>query len=168
MFKSIVVLFVCTAVALSAENIDSDDKKHLPFDNYIVGGQQARPGQFPFLASIRRINNQHFCGAAILSNRWCLSAAHCFLDATREARSIHVWVGAHGRHDGIRHIVQRIANHPHFNRQFMMNDISVVQTSTLIQFVQGRVQPIRLPSADYTDAEQQRVWVAGWGLTGVR
>lgn len=43
----------------------------------VVGGSTASTGQFPYIASLRRSSNSHFCGAAIVSSLYLLSAAHC-------------------------------------------------------------------------------------------
>lgn len=49
-------------------------------DQYIVGGNEARPEQFPFLVSIRRTNDRvHICGGAIVNVRWILSVS-CGID----------------------------------------------------------------------------------------
>lgn len=43
----------------------------------------AREGQFPWLVSFQVLNNNvssHFCMGSFISDRWILSAAHCFAD----------------------------------------------------------------------------------------
>lgn len=44
----------------------------------IVGGSDAEPGQFPHIVSLRwAYLGSHFCGGAIVSSVYILSAAHC-------------------------------------------------------------------------------------------
>lgn len=45
----------------------------------IVGGFDALPAAFPWTAAIRiRHDHTHHCGASVLSNKFILTAAHCF------------------------------------------------------------------------------------------
>ena len=43
---------------------------------YIVGGQYATEGQFPYLVSFQS-QFQHFCGGAVIDENNVLTAAHC-------------------------------------------------------------------------------------------
>jgi secreted trypsin-like serine protease len=45
----------------------------------IIGGEEARAGQFPFAAAlyVRTADATTFCSGALISNLWILTAGHC-------------------------------------------------------------------------------------------
>lgn len=131
-------------------------------DSRIVGGQNAQPGQFPYLASLRRANGNHFCGSSIIRPSWVLSAAHCTEDFADDG--ITVVVGTHLLSaGGVRFQSSRIINHEEYNRARLTNDISVVQVAGTFTYT-DLVQPIGIGFGTIGEADAQ---VSGWGLLTV-
>ena len=62
----------------------------------IVGGVAADWGQLPFIAALEAPLGTQLCGAAIVSERWLVTAAHCI-----------------GRYEFVRYISQP-SSHLHF------------------------------------------------------
>ena len=105
-------------------------------------------------------SNSHFCGGSIINNRWALSAAHCTIG--RAGNAVRVVVGTNFLNSGgVAHQSTRIVNHPSYNSNTIANDVSVVQTATVIGF-NAAVQAIALGSAQ-TGAVA--AVVSGWGGT---
>ena len=52
--------------------VSSDKQPHAK----IVGGVDTRPGEFPWAAALEYLDSS-YCGAAIISDRIVLTAAHC-------------------------------------------------------------------------------------------
>lgn len=48
-------------------------------DILIVGGEQAEPGEFPYIVSLSQ-NDNHICGGSLLNENTVITAAHCCFD----------------------------------------------------------------------------------------
>lgn len=139
----------------------------------ILKGDKAQPNQFTYMVSLRQIKQMenghihydHFCGAALISESWVISAAHCFNKDYLNSTNIRIFVGVHHiTKDGIKYKVERIIKHENYNRKLKINDISLLQTTSSIWFNED-IQPIAI-SKNWIEFGQQGEF-AGFGLTGV-
>jgi trypsin len=159
MFKQLFVLVAL--VALASSNPLSEI--FLEREGRIVGGSNAPLGRFPYQVSLRTAANFHFCGGSIINNRWVLSAAHCTIGRAQNA--VRVVVGTVLLNSGgVTHVSSRIVNHPSYNSNTIANDVSVVQTATVIGF-NSNVAAIALGSTQIGGGVT--AIVTGWGGTAV-
>lgn len=129
----------------------------------IVGGKEAIDGQFPYQVSIRKwMSYQHYCGGAIVSSRFILTAAHCTRGQYTHPSSLYIVVGWTGQETkGDAYSLDAIIPHPAFDLSTFTNDIALLRTEREIEFT-SHVWPIGLPLKN--TASNAPVLVAGWGL----
>ncbi|KAH9409327.1 hypothetical protein TYRP_010330 [Tyrophagus putrescentiae] len=130
-------------------------------DEKIVGGTKAGEGAYPHQVSLRT-NGRHFCGGSVISAGWVLTAAHCTVG--QSPSRISVVVGTNRLNAGGQtYRVQRIINHPSYNRNNNQNDISLLQIAGSGIALSGRVRTIALASSPAAGGASATL--SGWGLT---
>lgn len=130
----------------------------------IIGGKDAKDGQFPYQVSLRTriIGNQHFCGASIISTRYLLTAAHCAEGITSKPFFVVAVIGSVNRNSGVTIKLNKITRHEKWNRNLLLNDIALIRTASEIIFSET-IQPIALPTKDLPDEGNTAVLLSGWG-----
>ncbi|XP_053742805.1 ovochymase-2 [Synchiropus splendidus] len=138
----------------------------------VVGGSEAVRGSHPWLVSLRN-RARHFCGGAIVSERWVLTAAHCFTSTLREfLDSVTVAAGEHDQRvlDEEEQIfnIKSVWVHERYRHSAPMSyDVALVELDGHVQFG-VLVRPICLPLPEERSAPGSGCIVAGWGRTRER
>ncbi|XP_077007972.1 serine protease 55 [Tamandua tetradactyla] len=130
----------------------------------IIGGIEAKVGEFPWQVSIQA-NNEHFCGGAILNNWWILTAAHCFVINKVLPTELIVVLGTNDLTSPSleMRMVTNMILHKDFDKNSMDNDIALLLVDTPIIFNDLKV-PICLPK-ESNHSTWHECWAAGWGWT---
>lgn len=136
--------------------------------NRIVGGQNAELGEWPWQVSLHFLTYGHVCGASILSERWLLSAAHCFVTSNPANHVPTNWQTYSGMQDQFKQndiqlrSLKRIISHPDYNQMTFDYDIALLELSDPLEFT-NTIQPICLPSSSHVFPAGMSCWVTGWG-----
>merc|ERR1712033_77627 len=134
---------------------------------YIVGGQDVKePGKWPWQVSLQMWNS-HICGAAIISDTWMVTAAHCVENPPSQ---LSVVLGMHDRTtmnmgQPIRYKIKKIIQHPSWgpNDNGFPNDIALIELKTTADLSGPFAKAVKLADngADFLDNEN--CWITGWG-----
>ncbi|XP_076042405.1 chymotrypsin BI-like [Oratosquilla oratoria] len=129
----------------------------------IVGGTEATPHSYPWQVALF-IDSGFFCGGALISDEWVLTAAHC----TDGGNSIQVVLGAHNvqtyESSQVTMTSYNFFEHQNWISYLLMNDIALIKLPKKVDF-NSYIQPVCLP----TRSEQgdlmvgKTVTASGWG-----
>lgn len=133
----------------------------------IFGGEKATPDQFPYLVSVRYMKNgkyEHHCGAAILSDRFVLTAAHCYKSKIK-FNKYRISVGAAHREDpGELFAIKRFVVHARYDAATKANDIAVIEMGSPL-VLGAKIKAIEINRNPIEGKEIATV--AGWGRSEV-
>ncbi|CAH1103275.1 unnamed protein product [Psylliodes chrysocephalus] len=131
----------------------------------VVGGGNAGLGAWPWQAALYK-EGEFQCGATLLSDRWLVSAGHCFYHAQDE-----YWIARLGAlrrgtslpspYEQLQPVVKIIV-HPGYVDSGFINDISLLKLKAPVIF-SDYVRPVCLPQPNQVPADGRLCTVIGWG-----
>ncbi|GAB6024709.1 Mannan-binding lectin serine protease 1 [Chamberlinius hualienensis] len=160
---------------LEPENDNTTDR------GKIVGGEEVAKGAHPWLALISGDIPKHgkrpskvFCGGALISNHWVVTAAHCLraIKSHQDASHLKIKLGKHDR--TVTDIYEKVSSiekykvHPHFDDSSFDNDIALIKLKDRVVY-SNYILPICLPKKGFMtkfykgQMNKAAGYVAGWG-----
>ncbi|KAM4601209.1 suppressor of tumorigenicity 14 protein [Polymixia lowei] len=136
--------------------------------NRIVGGENAELGEWPWQVSLHYLTSGHTCGASIISDRWLLSAAHCFKTTSPAYHVPSNWQTYSGMQDQYkqddvqRRSLKTIITHPEYSQMTYDYDVALLELSQPLEFT-STIHPICLPAPSHVFPAGMPCWVTGWG-----
>ncbi|MET7758303.1 serine protease [Streptomyces sp. NPDC005389] len=138
----------------------------------VVGGQEARPHQYPFMAGlVDVVERRVMCGGALIGGRYVLTAAHCLTGSYADPTRVGVLLGDHDlttAADSPHAVLMtpaRFVPHPDYDPGTQLNDIALVELAEPVALNRD-VRPVGLPSSSaHAGLDGTQVEVPGWGTT---
>ncbi|XP_044536744.1 transmembrane protease serine 11B-like [Gracilinanus agilis] len=133
-------------------------------NNRIMGGVPSKEGEWPWQASLKW-NGRHWCGASLISKRWLVSAAHCFIRFI----GIKNWTVTFGNtlnHPHMTRNIKEIILHKDYQSRLQYDDIALVQLTKEVTFTKN-VRTICLPDPTQNYTAGDRAIVTGWGKLSI-
>lgn len=126
----------------------------------VKGGSSAQEGEWPWQASLK-INGRHYCGASLISDRYLVTAAHCF-QKTLNPKNYTISFGTRVTPPYMQHYVQQITIHEDYIPGEHHDDVAVVLLTEKVLF-RNDVHRVCLPEATQVFPPGEGVVVTGWG-----
>lgn len=149
---------------------DKDATATSPARQHIIGGSDARDMAYPFMASVgeRTATFYPFCGAALISDRFVVTAAHCSTGAEPEDVSVMLATNDPSDGEGVRVDVRAIHVHPEYNGETESGyDVAVWELSERLDLTSMDLRTVDLltPAMQSIAQTGDLATVIGWGVS---
>lgn len=141
-----------------------------PGHTRIVGGKNAKPGDWPWQVNIDYEDNisnpGHLCGGTLITEEWVLSAAHCFYADQNKDK---YWLKL-GEHDiktnsswEQRFDIAQLILHPKYNNNNFDYDLALIRLKSKAK-LNSRVQTACVSGQNTSFPVGTKCYITGWGL----
>lgn len=162
------LVFISNSLAADKLKCGLRSHKHTIISR-IINGQNSVPHSWPWHVGLFfKIFNGYsfFCGGSLISNKYVLSAAHCF-DPIPPILEIYIGIGIHNltKVDPDKNLIKvvKIVKHENYNKTDFKNDIVLLELSKSIKMTK-RVSTICLPlKKNFKKVYNKTLFVPGWG-----
>lgn len=140
---------------------------HMYTTFHIIEGEEADPGEFPFMAALGFNNIEDSsgyafrCGASLITKQFLLTAAHCF----KQGKPLVALLGTVSldASEGKLVMIKSVHRHPNYNPKTKINDIALVELDQEVN-INGDVNTICLHNDRDDVPDGQQLKTEGFGI----